>query len=350
MKTYLITVMLLICSTASVFADEVNNGEGGSERNIVYSLLNLQKYIDMCLTAKECKLNAEERQLVEQIRDGLLAPAEREKQLSFVSEQAKPGFFIVDGEMKIAKTASSIGSMIYINTDLLYTKDARGKITGLDIPRSVGLLIHELGHHHEEASHLKLMALGVKFQVFLFAHIQQIDLGRYQSHVQAVSIDFATNRSFTNILVNDGDQMMDLTEDIKDVVQCWEGYKLKGFWLSNLHWRRGWGDPSNVDSSVQPDELIWYQPLVAWLNTFCVRDESITIESTWEEVEIILSFSWSEESELLKLRPEETKIFQWNCGNTPRLCPILDPQELIIQPILELEDVIDPGTGDDEEK
>ena len=116
-----ISAVISFASMTSFAGTFVNNGGGIAEKNILYAYEKLDTYLQLCLNSNTCKLTADQGSLLLQIYRAL--PQERQtKQLFFGSEKKNPGSFMIDGNVRVARTGDEIGSPIYINSDLLYTK------------------------------------------------------------------------------------------------------------------------------------------------------------------------------------------------------------------------------------
>ena len=119
----MVIIFLMIISQNVFSWDEVNNGGGAAEGTLTYTFLNVGKYIDLCLSSDICQISEREKEILSQIKGSLEEEFAQEKPLIFISESSNPGTFIIDGEIKIAKTGSAVGGPIYFNLDLLYFKN-----------------------------------------------------------------------------------------------------------------------------------------------------------------------------------------------------------------------------------
>jgi hypothetical protein len=167
----MITILAAIPASAYKGGDGTGNGGGLAEKNVVYAYVHLEDYLKGCVSSSECGLNSSENRLVQ----GLLSSLDEEQsvpdQLEFHSE-SEPGyrdFFLIDGQVKVARTGSEIGSTIYFNLDLIYTR-ASGRLEPMGIAEAAGILTHELGHHQGQYSELALNTLAVKVQ----SHIERL--------------------------------------------------------------------------------------------------------------------------------------------------------------------------------
>ena len=167
---FLIFCLIILLSSpakAKAGGDLVNNGGGIAEKNIVFAYQKMDSFLNLCLKSDSCRVDDEQKLILQQILSGLSAERQNKNQVQFVSEKNNPGFFILDGEVKVAKTGHTPGSSIFVNTDLIYTKNEMGYYIPMSVPEAAALLIHELGHHYGEYSHTDLDLLGVRVAILL---------------------------------------------------------------------------------------------------------------------------------------------------------------------------------------
>lgn len=193
-------------------------GAGIAEKHLVLAYLNLGSYIELCLAAEACRLETEERQWLVKIKRDLPKEGTADQLIVFKSESESPGFFMVEGRLRIAKTGNYVGSPIFFNLDLLYKEDMRKVSTPLSLADAVGLLVHELGHHQGIADHLKLDILGSKVQSNFFGQVRHMTGGREFLDIEVYAVDI--QRSFSQVWVRDSETIYDLTEKIWQFVQC----------------------------------------------------------------------------------------------------------------------------------
>ncbi|HEY8272750.1 MAG TPA: hypothetical protein VIG33_17785 [Pseudobdellovibrionaceae bacterium] len=219
----LLSLSLLSISSVSCWAgggDFVNNGGGLAEKNILYAYEKMDTYIQLCLKAESCKLNATQRALLEKIYQAL--PQEKqEQQIFFGSERKTPGFFIIEGNVRVAKTGDKVGSPIQVNADLLYSKNETGSYDPVTIPEAVAILIHELGHHHGEHSHEELDLIGVRVSLLLQQKIISTPLVPWApSEISASVLNSDLLNSFPEVLLNVGEDVMDVSRIYAKEVHC----------------------------------------------------------------------------------------------------------------------------------
>ena len=253
MKTLILFGLSVLMSHALwAGGDMVNNGGGLSEKTILFTYKNLHKYIGLCLKAEGCKLTEKQKVLLEKIQAALPEEQKNANQLQFLSESKNPGTFIIDGEIKVAKTGSTVGSPIYVNTDMLYQKNDAGVYAPTVLAEAVAILIHELGHHHGDWNHLDLDLLGVKVSLLLNQKIYTSPLLPWNQEVQMTVINYNIENTFPDVLLTLGNDLVDVSAQYQETVQCpkftipipvlpipdisaiWK--TAKSSMLHNLHW------------------------------------------------------------------------------------------------------------------
>lgn len=131
--------------------------------NFIFAYSNLEHFISICLNDKKCDLDNEQKELLTKISQSLPSEKKNKKQLTFASEKEQPGLFIIDGNPKAAKTFDDVGSLVYINTDMI-TQNQQP----MSVMEALAILTHEMGHHHQEKREDFLDLLG--FQVAHYYH------------------------------------------------------------------------------------------------------------------------------------------------------------------------------------
>ena len=219
---FIIILFSLFLSFSTNAGDEVNNGGGISESNIVVAYENLDRYINVCLSSPSCNLLQRERSLLKSILNSLDQEYKNKNQLKFLSEKENPGTFIINGEMKIAKTGSEIGSPLYFNSDLLYLKNHIGVYEGIHYSQAVSLLVHELGHHHPiyESTEMNLYTLGNKVSQLLQRHSSVSKLSPYSDDIHVMVFNEKSKRSFPQIIIYAYGNLLDVSEEFKKNIAC----------------------------------------------------------------------------------------------------------------------------------
>jgi len=271
MKTKSLLILLtalLSCLSFARGGDHVDNGGGIAEKNVLYAYNNLSKYLNLCIHAEGCKLSPKQKQLLKKIAESLPAEYQDKEQLKFLSEKKNPGFFIIDGEVKVAKTGDSIGSPIFVNTDLLFQKDADGTFIPTSLSEAVAILVHEFGHHHGNWSHDELDLIGVKTSLMLNQKVYSSPLIPWATDLQLTVVNYNVNNSFPDVLLAIGEDLIDLSERYKKTVRCptltlpipilpipdldlaWT--PARGSILHNLHWTQMNKDKKNSENQNIP--------------------------------------------------------------------------------------------------
>lgn len=212
--------LTLGCNLSFAGGDLVNNGGGLSERNVLFAYNNLEFSIRLCLDSSSCRLSIDENKLLRTLFLHLKEERQNQNQILFISEKQHPGTFLIDGEMKAAVTGGQIGSVIYINTDLLYFMKKNNLIEGLSVNESVAMLVHELGHHYGSFSHTSLDLLGLKVSHHLEKSTYQTPLLPGGSPISALFINGEAGSSFPEILLYAYQQMFNLTDLVENKIGC----------------------------------------------------------------------------------------------------------------------------------
>lgn len=257
MKHVFATLLILMyAASAGAFrffgGDDVGNGGGLAEKNFVIAAENLETYSQLCLSLDACRLDQGEREVLAAIVYSMPQQRSNKSQLQFLSEREQPGFFILNGQPKVAKTGSRIGDPIYINTDMIYAKNGFGTIEALSIPDALAILLHEYGHHVSRKSHAELDLIGVKVSLFLKNRIQHTPVLPWNQQVSVTMIQAQHLQSFPQVLLNIGPEIWNLSEMVKHSVFCpvlnipipilpfpdlqLGRQKPHGVYLHNLHW------------------------------------------------------------------------------------------------------------------
>ncbi|MGZ3775411.1 MAG: hypothetical protein ACXVCY_08070 [Pseudobdellovibrionaceae bacterium] len=203
---------LISFKSFAVGGDMVNNGGGIAEKNILIAYDRLGKYIQLCLNSDLCKLNGSQKNILRDILTHLSQEKQNQQQIQFASEVKKPGTFIIDGLIRVAKTGSSIGSMIYINSDLLYSKNEVNSYDPVSIPEAAAILIHELGHHYGQFTHEELDLIGIRVSLMLQHSFISTPLVPWTSDVSLNVFNQNLTSSFPDVLLSVGDDVVDISD------------------------------------------------------------------------------------------------------------------------------------------
>ena len=321
MRIVLMMFSLLAANIAAAkngSGSDAGNGGGLAEKNVTFAYMNLEKYADLCLGTGLCRLMSPEKDLLAKIRGALPAEKAKEGQIVFRSEKDKPGFFQIEGQLRVAKTGNSVGDPIYVNTDLLYYP-VSGEMRAVDIPLSVSILVHELGHHQGVKDHAALDVLGSKLQALLLTQSQRAEfwngnaaLITYQLNAVRRDEDKKKLNAVDQLLLendwNGGSELVSLTEKVLAGIRCPEGAtKPLSIRFYNLHEERG----VTFDKKNQ----ILKKPVQAWYILSC----SPGTESDHGNVEIELGFKKLPDGSF-RFQPELTQVSQISCLKDVRVC------------------------------
>ena len=217
--TVLLTAMF-IQPHAQAGGDFVGNGGGIAEKNFLFALDNFEKFTKMCLDAKACRLDYAQQNLIVLLNEAMPKEKSKSQVIYFVSEQKFPGTFLLNGEMKVAKTGSRIGDPIYINTDLLYTQNSYGVYEAMTIPQALSVLIHEFAHHLTATNCEHLDLLGTKVAAFLQNQIQNSPTLPWNPNVSVTIVSQTARESFPQVLLRVEDTIVDLSDDFYKSIYC----------------------------------------------------------------------------------------------------------------------------------
>ncbi|MBY0371384.1 hypothetical protein K2X33_11900 [bacterium] len=226
--------MLVLCGvgmagTAPSMGGSSGGGGGLAEKNFVMAHQNIANYASICLASAACRLTTDQTTLLDKIVRQMPGEGRAEVQLVFDSEKANPGMFYLDGAVRVAKTGGKVGDTIYVNRDMLYTKDASGVTNAMTLPTAVAILVHELGHHHGATDHTALDALGGKVEAYLGQHSQVLDGWLWDVPIRVTAIYPVGNspkatplKGFTQVIFSDTDSLFDITPQIEALDVCYE--------------------------------------------------------------------------------------------------------------------------------
>jgi hypothetical protein len=293
-------------------ASDAGNGGGLSEKNLLYAYNHLADYIDLCLQTSLCRVTPEESTLLNQIHDSL--PAELAVNLIYRSERATPGFFQLDGAVRVAKTGDTVGSPIFLNLDLLYPSHAPHAYEAVDPPLATSILIHELGHHHGIRDHAALDRLGSKLQALLLTQSERSEfwngnasLITYQFNIVRTDADKLQLHLKDRIVLQNGTNLQEL-DGVLAAIQCpVAGTKALGVRLYNAHFDRG--------TSFNPATQILQKPISVWYLLSCKRGE----ETDHGDLRLTIYFHKNADG-TFDYMPEKLETSQVSCKADPTVC------------------------------
>ncbi len=295
MKTFVV-LLSLFAATPLWAGDHAGNGGGIAEGYLALAFNSLERYIELCLAAESCQITPTERVILQEIRSSHSLERAMKDPLIFKSERHDPGTFLIDGLVRIAKTANNVGEPIFINQDLLYTIGPMGAVVPLTYASAVTLLIHELGHHHGMQgpnSHEKLDNVGAKVARLLQSQTQETSISPFQKHIIATGINFSLGRgNSTQLLLTTGTGLIDLTSQLRNAVTCKNSSSKTPLNLMvwNLHWMREHWDLAGQNSALR-------FPLRGQLFLQCLSGEVAAFSQNYDIV-IDLGFERDEQGKL----------------------------------------------------
>jgi len=308
MKIFIMSAVILLFAQAHA-KDKVGQGAGVSESNILFAHTYIDLYLELCLSAKDCATDDRQREVLEKILGAMPEEKKNTRQIVFKSHR-KDGIFWVDGQVRIAKTFSEIGSTIYFNLDQLYSLDG-DVVVGLSIDRAVALLVHELGHHHGVRDHTWLDQLGQRVGRLLHGRIHSNILHPDRANIELTSIHFDPSverpRS-TQVLIRDDLSLYDLGNKIHSVFRCPDvggvSSQLVGLTLWNFSWR--------AISSSEPVAIGFAMP-------HCQSREGVWSPRGFG-VQIQTGLEWKAQERRWQLREDRFFVRQVTCADEPIVC------------------------------
>lgn len=297
-------IVLLFLSLRALAGDEVG-GAGIAENNAMYAWNNLESFLSLCLEGTDCKLTPKELEILGKIRDAMPAEKRNKNPIVFRAEHLSPGFFLVDGLVRIAKTGYHVGDTIYLNLDLCYPQPQAASIPllpppdrPLDIPLAIAIIIHELGHHQGEKDHAALDVLGSKVNTAMRVFIHEVDGGPFRRDLVASSFE-PHGTAAGDFIVRMAGEIRSFRSQILATFRCPKS-KADSFLLWNLHWLK---ETRKADNDFE-------LPLQARAIVGCGPEQ----ESLRRELRAFISVTDG------KIDPEKTYFKEIDCGKSPQLC------------------------------
>lgn len=294
--------------------DLINNGGGLSEKTVLVAYSNLDRYLKLCLDSDYCKLNQKEMQIAQQIYNGLDYEKKVSDQIQFTSEKKNPGTFIIDDEVKIAKTGSQVGSPIIVNVDFLYSKNEQGFYIPITVPDAVMMLVHELGHHYGDYSHLELDILGVKVAKVIQNKMYVTPLLPWSQQVSMTVINPARMLSFPQVFINVEDTLIDISQLMEKSIYCPVLYlpvpiidvpdivlskdKPMDMLMHNVHWSRHYKKQDGLELKISAD-----------ISIRCAK-KNMSVRSQDYRVDIWFKVNQNEKNQEFSFDPDSIRIEQ----------------------------------------
>lgn len=171
-----IAINISFARNGSGGGDIVGNGGGLGEQNFIYALAHLPEFIS--ITLQYDTMSEDQRDDLTSIFKIARTQYNKSDKLKFLSEKDHPGFFrsSTDPEIRLAKTDFSPDSLIYVNLDLIYKRDAAGDLQILSMPTMVASLVHEFGHQAGLRDHHYLDLLGARVRRIVDRGMNQLKM------------------------------------------------------------------------------------------------------------------------------------------------------------------------------
>ncbi|MCB0364317.1 MAG: hypothetical protein H6624_01710 [Bdellovibrionaceae bacterium] len=292
--------------------DDVNNGGGLAEKTFVRAFSSMEKYLSICLTSQACRLSERDRRILTAIKESHSLQAQGHGGLMFASEKEEPGTFLIDGELKVAKTGAAVGAPIYINQDLIYAKGPEGTLQPMGLGEAVSVLVHELGHHQGEMDHTYLDVLGNKVALLLQHHVSESPLLPFNTRLSLIVVNGDSGKDYPQILLNVFDQQYDLTQQFADKMKCHfqllplpiideisvREQKPLGVVIHNVHWTKFSDDPDQRKFVLEGNLTKFCEEGSTFKNT----NKDHRARFTFELEKIEESDSWSLKADSLEIK------------------------------------------------
>lgn len=222
-----LAVLLVLVFSAQASAERLGNCNENphecltkNEQAFVAAKSILLSTISHCLFENHsidrlCALEAEENTIL-QNEEWAWQRGNETCELKFASESEQPGFFLLDGQIRIAKTGSNVGDPVFINRDMI--KDGE-----IDIATAAAVLVHELGHHQNASNHQLLDRLGAKVREMLGKFTARLEIAGSAGNLEFDIINLqrffgrvfiGKNETHASILLYDGYDWLNLSSII----------------------------------------------------------------------------------------------------------------------------------------
>lgn len=232
MRQFLLGLALLV-SSQQAFSYTQDVAVAISKKYAEIALWDSYHFLYSCLTnPDECGLTQNERKLADMIYKARIFDRVKSK-LEYVSEREQPGFFQLDGAVRIAKTGRFHGSEIYLNKDMLALpadpdNEAAGYVP-VSFEKLLAVVIHELGHHHElfftpnlEHEELDIFALKIADEMRRYSQSETFRAGETSiTYGQYVSIGTRNQNQENAVLLLTSDfGVVELSDVAKRFLTC----------------------------------------------------------------------------------------------------------------------------------
>lgn len=154
---------MFVFTSLTYAGDSVNNGDGLAEQNFWFAYSKLEKTYQFCLESPECLLDFDEKVLLRSLLSTMSDEKKTPEQIQFLSGQSK-NFFLDGNHILVARTNFEVGSVIWINRDLIYKTNQSGQVIAYTIFQALGTLTEQLLAHQSaiEKTHRNYIAMIVE--------------------------------------------------------------------------------------------------------------------------------------------------------------------------------------------
>ncbi len=199
---------------------EVNNGGSLTSRTVQTAYYKIDALGRACLGSDACRLTAKERELLGRIVASMNEEYRLQPAIRFESERKRPGFFLIDGEVKAAKTGGQVGAPIFFNSDMLYVRNFHGQVEAISFGDAVAQILHELGHHHGDHSHGELDVLGAKVALGTSSLLVNSPILPNSRAVNLQILNGVSESDFPGVYLQIYDDAFDLSAVVRENVRC----------------------------------------------------------------------------------------------------------------------------------
>lgn len=276
--------------------DIIGNGGGLAEQNFTYALTHLADFISE--TLKEGLVKGVDAENLKKIAHAARAEGQKAEKLVFLSGRNNPGIFTAenDPEVRLAKTGLTQEAPIFINLDLLYSK--QGDVTEmLPLPIMVASLVHELGHQVGMTDHTYLDFLGARVRRMVEREYTRSAKNLDgKTRIEMISINLGAF-SMPRLSLMIKDTLVPLEKELFDTLKCRSDLRPRAARLSNQHWER----PQDFNGH-------WIAPYRAWAELTCVNGMG---QVEIEERDLVLDLS----IDLTGEKAPAVEVIQFNVQN-----------------------------------
>lgn len=167
--------MVMFFSFVGRAGDSVNNGGGLAEQNFWLAYSKLELVFQACLDTSACFLDATERSLLRSILVMVDEEKKTSEQIRFISGQSN-SFFLEDNCILVARTNLTVGSIIWVNRDLIYQTNLSGKVVAYTVFQAFGVLTEQLLSHQSSVEKLHGHYIAMILQNFYQKYQMEFNL------------------------------------------------------------------------------------------------------------------------------------------------------------------------------